>query len=406
MINGWSVLGTLTRMGGVDGTRAAMNQHGVEVLSDLRQLEQTAGAWDALAVETSHPYCAPGWALPWWSLARPPRAKLRAVALRDGLDLVGLAPLYLCRDVVGIVRAHLLADTASSYIEPLVKPELSETMALAIATVLSSAGARADVLSLGPIPRSSPWPALLTRSWPGRQPQLSLVKSMNAPYVDIPIGGFDDWLGSRSANFRQQVGRRRRGFIKRGGSFVRASSADEVRLALEDFVRLHALRWNQRGGSQALTEPIAHMLQAATNRLDPRRLQLWTAHLGDFAIGSALFVTAGSEVHYWLGGFDDTYGHLSPSLLLLVECIRHAGEEGHCKLVLGPGAQPYKYRLATGEDILDWIDIVPHNGRYPYVRLCQSPYDLYRYISTRTPPRLKTWLRSSVAGVLGEHRER
>jgi hypothetical protein len=60
---------------------------------------------------------------------------------------------------------------------------------------------------------------------------------------------------------------------------------------------------------------------------------------------------------------------------------------------LGPGEGAYKYRFATGEDVLDWVDMVPRGRRYPYVRLCQSPYRLYRFAANRTPPAVKRRLK-------------
>jgi CelD/BcsL family acetyltransferase involved in cellulose biosynthesis len=266
---------------------------------------------------------------------------------------------------------------------------------------LANADGQADVLSLAAVPRTSPWPRLLREGWPGVAPRFSLVRTIRAPYVEVADSGYDAWLGSRSRNFRQQVRARKREFVRHGGQFRLASSRDEVAIALTEFERLHRNRWEPRGGSQALSAPVAAMLQRVGSHLDPARLQVWTAEVDGVAVGAALFVAAGTEMHYWLGGFDEAWARCSPSLLLLVEAVRHAADTGHRKVSLGPGPQHYKYRLATGEDLLDWIDILPRNGRYPYVRLCQSPYRLRRVLSNRTPPRIKRRLRSSAERLRG-----
>jgi CelD/BcsL family acetyltransferase involved in cellulose biosynthesis len=98
-------------------------------------------------------------------------------------------------------------------------------------------------------------------------------------------------------------------------------------------------------------------------------------------------------MHFWVGGFNEAWGALSPSILLLVEAVRHAAENGHHRVSFGPGAQPYKYRLATGEERLDWVDLLPVNRRYPYVRVVQSPLHFYRLAARNTSPRVKRQLR-------------
>jgi len=125
-------------------------------------------------------------------------------------------------------------------------------------------------------------------------------------------------------------------------------------------------------------------------------MQLWTAEVDEGAVAAALFVSAGQEMHFWLGGFDEDWGGLSPSILLLVEAVQHAAETGYCRVSFGPGAQDYKYRLATGEEQLDWIDLLPVSRRYPYVRLVQSPRRLRQFAARRTSPHVKRRVRAVV----------
>jgi CelD/BcsL family acetyltransferase involved in cellulose biosynthesis len=179
----------------------------------------------------------------------------------------------------------------------------------------------------------------------------------------------------------------------------RATTRDEIDAALDDFVRLHLERWQQRGGSDALTPGVVAMLRGAGRLLDPARLQVWTADVAGKAIGSAVIVAAGGEMHSWLGGFDERWARCSPSLVIAVETIRHAAEAGYRRLSLGPGTSAWKYRLATGDETLESVDLLPIGPRFPYVRLRQSPYRLYRLAADRTPPAVKQRIRAS-AGLL------
>jgi hypothetical protein len=163
---------------------------------------------------------------------------------------------------------------------------------------------------------------------------------------------------------------------------------------LRDFERLHLGRWADRGGSRALVQGVMPMLTQAIGELGQDRLHLWSAQVDGVAVAAALFVSAGSEMHFWLGGFDEAWAPLSLSILLLIEALQHAAETGYSRVSFGPGAQEYKYRLATGAEQLDWIDVLPVNRRYPYVRLVQSPRRLYQLAARRTPPDVKDRVKS------------
>jgi CelD/BcsL family acetyltransferase involved in cellulose biosynthesis len=372
-----------------------------EVLTEVAGLARLRAGWDALAVAAGRPYCAPGWALSWWSAARPPEAELRAVAVWDSDVLVGMAPCYVTRDRFGIATWRLLADVTSSFVEPLAAPGRRVEAGAAIARALRDADPDVDVLSMAAVPQAGGWAALLRREWAGWRPALAPVSTTRAPYIDVPDGGYDAWLSGRSTKFRKSLRARHREFARAGGTFRRAVTPDEVAAALDDFVRLHRDRWQDRGGSSALSPAVVDMLHQVARSLDPARLHLWTAEAGGTTVAAALFVAAGDEVHYWLGGFDQGWARYSPSLLVLVEAVRHTARSGYRRLSLGPGTGSYKYRVATGEETLVAVDLVPHGLRFPYVRLCQSPYRIYRLAANRTPPTLKRRLRAPLAAMTG-----
>ncbi|SDF22840.1 Acetyltransferase involved in cellulose biosynthesis, CelD/BcsL family [Blastococcus fimeti] len=363
------------------------------VLADGAALEQEREGWDALAVAAGRPYSAPGWALPWWRSARPPGSELAVVTVHEGSALVGLAPCYVGRTRSGLTTARLVADVDASYSEPLATAARRRDVAAAVASALADRDV--DVLSLENVPADSPWPDLLRETWPGRRPHLAAVSTVGAPCVDLPPGGPEAWFEGRSRNFRQQVRRRRREFGRLGGRLEVARTHDDALAGLREFVRLHHGRWANRGGSQALHGSMPLMLQRAVEELGPGRLQVWTATADGDTVAAALFVAAGPEMHYWLGGFDEAWAPLSPSLLLLVAAVLRAPEFGCRRISLGPGVQPYKARMATGEDELVRLDLLPRTRRYPYVLLRQAPYRLRRVVANHTPPETRQRLRQA-----------
>src|SRR5215212_3588136 len=89
-------------------------------------VEELAPEWDRLfeADPTATPFVSSGWARAWlehWD----PSAQPWIVTIRDGEDLVGLAPLVLRRR--GALRAlEVLGKEPGDYWAPLARPEARE----------------------------------------------------------------------------------------------------------------------------------------------------------------------------------------------------------------------------------------------------------------------------------------
>ena len=173
-------------------TKAADSQIGVSIMEHGSALQETSSSWDGLAIASSRPYSSPGWMLSWWDHVRPAGSTLRALGVREGSELIGFLPLCLSRDRWGIVTGHLLGHDTSSYSEPLASDGRQRQVAAAIASSLSARDDGLDVLSLTGIPHDSSWPWLLQETWSGPRPRLSLVSTMQAPFADVPPGGFDE----------------------------------------------------------------------------------------------------------------------------------------------------------------------------------------------------------------------
>lgn len=215
----------------------------------------------------------------------------------------------------------------------------------------------------------------------------------------------EDWLQSKSRNFRQQARRRRRHLAGEGMIFHLATTPAEITARLPSFNRLHEARFEYRGGSDVLDEQVVAMLHSATRQLDsPDRYRLWTIEDDYHVISAHLFVAAGGEVSYWLGGFDDEWASEQPSLQALIAAIQHAAEHGDDRLDLGPGAQPYKLRLSDREQQLDWMMLFPRGRRRPLayaVTLGRPTFAAVRQSAIDALPRsLKDWTKRRLRGRL------
>lgn len=334
-----------------------------EVFDDPGRLAGLLPAWDALAVSERLPYCAPAWQLAWWRHAAPPKAVLRVVAAWDGDRLAGIAPCYAVEAPLGTWRFALLAARISSRIQPLAAPADREACAAAFAAALAGGDPAPNTLHLSQIPEESPWPALLRDAWPGGPASLHHEVTVPAPVVNLGGGDLDAWLATRSSNFRSQVRRARRKLVEQGGGF-KDTTAEDVEHGVAELARLHAARWDRRGGSEGMTAGVDRMLVDAGRELIPdRRASIMRVELGGRSIAADLFVSAGGEVTFWNGGFDVEHAALRPGILDLVEVVGEAIAAGCDRLDLGPGDAAYKHRLADAEDRLaTWTMVCPGAG--------------------------------------------
>lgn len=344
------------------------------LIEDLAELETYSASWDSLAVKLGRPYCAPAWMLAWLR-----HAELRTVVALDGDRLVGIAPFYVMPSRLGPARYRLLAAASCSPVEPLAEPGRELEAAAAFASCLARARPRVDLLALEGMHASSRWPSLIAAEWPGRRPRLHTEVTHPAPELSLRGVTYEGWLPSKSGNFRAQVGRSRRQLDARDARFRMSASLEELDRDLESFARLHHARWASRGGSGALTPGVERMLRAAgRSLLAEKRFRLFCIDVDGRAIAAEIFLAAGGELSSWLGGFDEAWAAQRPSILGVVAAIEDALQRGEAHCDLGPAAQPYKYRLADGEQRAEWLTMAPAGPRGALTELTLVPRRAWR----------------------------
>jgi CelD/BcsL family acetyltransferase involved in cellulose biosynthesis len=338
-----------------------------ELVTEVQRLEALAPAWDALAVADALPQMSPAWVLAWWRHVAPAGAASRAVAVRDGDELVGLAPFYV---VPGDGRCdfRLPGIEIAARLAPLALPGREPEVAEAVGRALAGVSPRPDALLFEGAPVATGWDAALRARWPGPlRPPLWRTRVDGAPLVSLREESFDAWLAGKSSNFRSQMRRLRRRFAQAGGTArvaTRASlAADAAALA-----HLHASRWEDKGHSNLvdLGERFSAMIVEAGERLlDEDRLALRLLELDGEPICAQLFIAAGGRVLFVNGGWDERHASLKPSLLCLLDAVEDAFARSADELDLGVGEQSYKQRFADGDTQLLWATLLVPGRRLP-----------------------------------------
>jgi CelD/BcsL family acetyltransferase involved in cellulose biosynthesis len=338
-----------------------------EVIDDLTAAEALAPAWDELARAASLPLCAPGWMLPWWRHMAPAGSRLRIVAVRDGADLIALAPWFAHRGPRGRIELRFLGAEISDRVDVLCVAGREREAAGALRQAVARMSPPPDLIAFEAVPAASGWTRTLA-SGAGRM-RLSRYRNsaLPAPAVTLPsteAGGFESWMAGRSGNFRSQMRRMGRRLESRDGGVRLLTSAEEMQDGITALLELHLARWSERGESGLARPGVEGLLADAARALGPGRMRLWAAEIEGRPISVQLFLAAGEEVKYWNGGWAEQHADLKPSMLTILAALQDAIERGERRLDLGVGTHEYKQRFADTEDTLTWGGLIVRNRRW------------------------------------------
>lgn len=276
---------------------------------------------------------------------------------------------------------------------PLARPGQETVVAEQLVRALHDLRPRASVMSLEGIPNGSAWGKNLELTGRARS-----VRWRTEPTLFISLEGrtFDDWFMSKSKHFRQRMRKLRRDFEAGGGTY---RLADETSLDadLASFFRLHRARWAGRGGSNALRLSVDEMvLDAGRELVGAGRLRVWSLDLDGVTVSSHVAVTAGSEIGYWLTGFDEKRAPGS-SMLGILHVIEDSFAAGATTLDLGRGRIAYKQRFADAEEDLEWDWVLPRGPRGYLLQTQMAPQLIRKLASERLSQETKDRLRELAA---------
>jgi CelD/BcsL family acetyltransferase involved in cellulose biosynthesis len=329
-----------------------------KVIADLGSLEQLYAEWDALAVSSAQPLMAPGWLLAWWRHVAPDNALLRAIEIRDGAELVGLAPFFAAPSRLGgRVDYRLLGIHLGTPLTLLSQPGREWRVAQATAHALSLADPSPDLIVLQGTRLESRWHVAMRDGWPGRTRPISRVYTARPhPTVRLQGASLDTWLASRSSQFRSKMRRLRRRFDEVGGTW-RMSTQATLRSDIESFQRLHAARWRGRGRSTFVSygQRVGEMLLDSGRALiADERFRLWVMEVAGEPIAADIYIAAGGAVNGISGGWDERWKPLSPPLQATMRTIEDSIERREFRIDMGAGDESHKTRFANQNTPLAW----------------------------------------------------
>jgi CelD/BcsL family acetyltransferase involved in cellulose biosynthesis len=318
----------------------------VEIVESLDLPSTVLDAWRALAELQENLFVSPEWCAAW------------ATAHSDELPLIllwwhgdvlrGVLPLVRARR--GPLRVlRFPGAQRGDWFGPACRPEDERPMASACADALIRLRAEWQVVEFERVDRESTWPAALG-SGPSGFP-LAVIPtgpSIVLPYAKFGAGGWEEYLSSRSRNFRELRRRQRRLEREHTVTFRLTSSADELAEDMAWLRKLHDARWAGRGGSSwtsAAWEAHGYFARAALER---GWLRLWNVEVDGKRAASWYGWRVGCRYCHSLSGLDPAQQRHALGLILLVRTMREGLAEGASVYDMMWGDDSWKRRFETG----------------------------------------------------------
>ena len=305
-------------------------------------LDDLAEEWTALAAGGGNVFATHEWASCWWRHHGGDRRPLVTACRAGDGRLLAVLPLYLwaarplrilrfighgAGDQLGPVHAQ--GDRGA--VEPLVRQ------------ALGSLGW--DLFVGEQLPARALWSGAL---------EAGVIRREGSPVLAAPAGGWPEYLAGRSANFRQQLGRKERNLARRHRVELRlVTEPERLPEAMDRLFELHALRWGGDGSAFLPRAPFHRDFAAVA--LGRGWLRLWLLELDGRPAAAWYGFRFGGVEHYYQSGRDPAFDHLSAAFVLLAHTIRAAFDDGVTEYRFGRGQDPYKYRFTDTDPGLETI---------------------------------------------------
>jgi len=203
------------------------------------------------------------------------------------------------------------------------------------------------------------WDVFLGDLMPGDQPWSALLAGKEVRREASPvlrIGGrtWEEFLASRSGNFREQVRRRERKLAREHELRYRLADEDSLEEDFETLLRLHRARWADRDSTDFIATR-DFQWDFAVQALANGWLRLWVMEVDDRPVAAWYGFRFGDAECYYQAGRDPDWDGYSVGFVILAHTIREAFNDGLEEYRLLRGGEAYKDRFASDVHELETV---------------------------------------------------
>jgi CelD/BcsL family acetyltransferase involved in cellulose biosynthesis len=274
------------------------------------------------------------------------------LAVRDGGELIGVAPLYVPPDPQGQRTLSIIGCVeVADYLDFIVAKGREEEVYTALVDYLASPSAPAwDALDLCNIHQDSPMLEILPALAEVRGWAVSTARDDVCPIVRLP-GTWEEYLQMLEGKQRREIRRKMR---RAGGqtalSWYVVGREHDLETEVEDFLDLMAASTPDKAAF--LTPQMRNFFrQLARVAHDAGWLQLVFLEIEGRKAAAYLNFVYNNRVLVYNSGLDwQAFPNVGAGIILTAYCIRHAIEQGREVFDFMQGDERYKYQFG-GQDV-------------------------------------------------------
>lgn len=369
----------------------------VELITSAEDLARLELQWNELvaASETDNPFLQWEWCSTWWRHYGVGH-ELAVVLVRDGDQLIGLAPLYVERGKEarepGVMRFLGTGEVCSEYLGFIFRRGHEQQAGQELIHFLlqdSNIGWRQ--LRLTHVPAHGTTAAVLQASLHGGPRPFRVDRAAASWSIELSKS-WDEFLDSIESKRRGKFRRALRELEKNRFEFHEVTCETEIDAAWEDLRRLHQARWQRQGkpgcfASRRFTEFHRELLRPLWRR---GSLLLNSLRLRGQTVAASYCLRHLGRVYFYQGGIDPEAMQVRPGHSLRVCELRRAIERGDRVFDFLSGDEDYKVQWAT--DQIEMLQItVAGRGILPRVRFGIESATQWAKESVRSHLPTETW---------------
>ena len=285
------------------------------------------------------PFQHPAWQRVWLEEFQDGR-DLLLLAVRDGEELVGVAPFLRDGDALTLVGHYSICD----YMDFVVAADRCHEVFEAILTGLQDEAW--SQLELRGIREGSTTLTELPQAAESRGMKVQQEEEAVAPRIELP-GDWEEYVSSLKKKHRHALRRKLRNLESAGDLELRTyTSPKDVEMHLP--VLLRFMVESREDKARFLSEKMGLFFHKATQALAEEGLiRLYELELDGKPVASVLCFDQGGQLYMYNSGYDPEYAPMSVGIASKALCLQQAIADGkHC-IDLLRGDEEYKYRLGA-----------------------------------------------------------
>ena len=331
----------------------------LRVATSMEELHALREPWTRLLTDSASRdiFLTWEWLCTWSKHYLAPHELRVILVYKGGSELVAIAPFYIrkARTYGGLPLRELrflgTEEVCSCYLDVIVSEHNKKPVLNEIYRFLHGEARRGwDIFTLAQIPAESSSIDLWVDLIQGDGKLVEITTASSSPIIELP--GHCDEFYARFNNKQRAELKRGGELLKRHGAvtYHRASSPQDVELEMDTFVRLHQMRWEQKGQGGAFRSARFLGFHREIGQIFSQKgwIRLDFLLLNNERIAASCGYTYNGITSGYLPGMNPTIApRTSPGTQLLYHCIENAILEGYQRFDLLTGMDGYKMTVAN-----------------------------------------------------------